>query len=870
MSHILYLGYCDIINYKLRIISKANTNHDFIMKNWLQKLFLLASALFFINFAAVGQTCDTLSNFSGNYQPAVIPVPAPGWGYVSGHNSNLNLAKAEYYNNSGTNTHVHGVIMGFGRAFTTNPLATITATIWDGTGGTPGVVLDQKDVLIQDIMLSVSTFQSYYAEFDEPVALTGTDFFVGFTMTAGTDTVAVVTSTPGNVTFGQSTAWEQQSAGSWFNYNSIASSWGFDATHAMFPVLVTPPTASFTPSNITACENVNVTFDGSTSDNATTYEWIMPGATPSTSTMAMPTVTYSTAGTYDVTLIVVNGCLSDTLIQSSIVEIVNYCPPACDLVTTIGASTPSCFGGNDGFATTQTSGGASPYTYAWSSGSITDTAFALATGNYDVTITDANGCFVIASFAIGNPQQLAATGATTAPTSCNGADGTATAVASGGSGNYTYLWNTVPVQMTATATGLGQGNYTCTVTDGNCTTVVGVSVSDGCAVCALVLNPVVTNASCGLQNGSINPNVTGQNGALTYNWSNGATTSFISGLAAGSYSVTVADAASCVDSATFVLVQSGVVTITMNPTDNFCSSIGAAINTSIGGGATPYTYLWSNGNTTSAITNLMTGTYGVTVTDANGCTANSSVAVTSIANGPSVLTTQTNVRCFGADDGTVNMSITGGNLPYAVFWSPLNISAQNLNGLAAGSYTAVVADQAGCLATTTVVITQPDSITLVGTATPTTASTGTARVNVAGGTPPYTYVWNNGGATQMINSLAIGTYTVTVTDANNCSNTTDVLVQDFTSNTNNINALTNFEVFPNPTNGEFVVRLDFIETTDVQVRIFNMVGQPIMEINVTDNSLNLPINLGEFPVGMYLIMVQTETGRAIKRVMISE
>jgi PKD repeat protein len=841
------------------------------MKNWLQKTFLLASALLLINFVAVGQTCDTLSNFSGNYQPAIIPVPAPGWGYVSGHNNYLDLAKAEYYNNTSSNTHVQGVIMAFGRAFTINPFATITATVWDGTGGTPGAVLEEKDVLIQNLMLSISMFQSYYAKFDAPVALPSNQFFVGFTMTTGTDTVAIVTNTPGNVPLGTGTAWERQSNGNWYNYNNAAASWGFDAAHAMFPVLVTPTEANFTPSNVTACKNVNVTFDGTPSVDAITYEWIMPGATPSTSTLASPTVTYNTAGTYDVTLIVTNGCMSDTLERTNAITIVNYCPPTCNLSTTIITNRPSCFGGNDGFATTQTSGGVAPYNYTWSSGVTNDTAFNLTTGSYTVTVTDANGCFVIASFSIGNPQQLAATGATTAPTTCNGTNGTATAIATGGNGNYTYLWNTMPAQNTATATGLGQGNYACTVTDGNgCITVIGVSVSDGCAGCTLALNPILTNASCALQNGSINPNVTGQSGTVTYNWSNGATTPTISGLAAGIYSVTVSDASNCTDSSTFVLVQSGIVTITMNSTDNFCSAIGASINTSIAGGATPYTYSWSNGATTSAITNLMTGSYSVTVADANGCSTTSSVAVTSIANGPSVMTTQTNVTCFGANDGTVNMSITGGNLPYAVFWSPLNISAQNLNSLAAGSYTAVVADQAGCLATTTIVITQPDSITLVGIATPTTTSTGTAMVNVAGGIPPYSYLWNNTGTTQMINNLVVGTYTVTVTDSKGCSKTTNVVVQDFISNTNNIEALTKFEVFPNPTNGEFSVRLDFTKTTDVQIRIFNIVGQPIIEINATDNSLNLPIDLSEYPVGMYLIMVQTETGRAIKRVMISE
>ncbi len=849
-----------------------NSNNNYlIMKNWIQKLFLLASALFLINASAIGQTCDTLSNFSGNYSPAIIPVPSPGWGYISGHNNYLDLAKAEYYNYTGTNTHIEGVLMAFGYAFTVNPFATIKATVWDGTGGTPGAVLAQKDVFIQSIMSSILSFQAVYVEFDNEIPLTSNSFFVGFTMTSGTDTVAVVTSTPGNVFPGQGTAWEQQSTGNWYNYNNLAASWGFDATHAIFPVMVTPTEAKFTPSNVTACQNVNITFNGTASVNAITYEWLLPGGTPSTSTLANPVVSYAAAGTYDVTLVVTNGCKSDTLARPGMVEIVNYCPPTCNLAVTMIASKPSCFNGTDGFATTATSGGVAPYSYTWSNGQLADTATNLSAGSYTVTVTDANGCFVISSVTVGNPQQLTATGATTAPTTCNGTNGTATAIASGGAGNYTYAWNTMPTQTTATATNLGQGNYACTVTDGNgCVTVIGVSVSDGCATCTLGINPIATNASCNLQNGTINANATGQIGMVTYAWSTGATTPTIANLGAGTYSVTVTDAGSCVDSATVILVQSGSVMITMNPTDNFCSTNGGTISTSIAGGAIPYSYSWNTGQSTSAIQNLTTGSYSITVTDANGCAANSSVAVTSIANGPSVTTSQVNVSCFGAHDAIVNMTITGGNLPYAVVWSPLNVSAQNLNSLAAGTYTAVVADQAGCLATTTVVISQPDSLVLVTTSTPTLSSDGTASVSVSGGTPPYNYAWNNGKITQIIQNLVTGTYTVTVTDAKGCTKIANIVVQDFTSNTNGINTLTAFDVFPNPTNGEFAIKLDFIATTDMTIKVFNMVGQPIYEVNATDKMLFLPINLTNQGAGVYFIMVQTEEGSAVKRILMTE
>lgn len=259
----------------------------------------------------------------------------------------------------------------------------------------------------------------------------------------------------------------------------------------------------------------------------------------------------------------------------------------------------------------------------------------------------------------------------------------------------------------------------------------------------------------------------------------------------------------------------------------------------------------------------------MTVTDANGCTTTSSIAVTSINNAPIISTTQTNVTCFGADDGTVNMSINGGNIPFSVFWSPLNINAQNLNSLAAGSYTAVVADQAGCLATTTIVITQPDSLTLITASTPTTSNDGAANVNVSGGTPPFTFAWNNGGTTQIITDLVTGTYTVTVTDGEGCSNTAEIIVSDFASNTNGIETLKTFDVFPNPSNGQFTVQLDFEERTDAQIQVIDMLGRSVFEQNITEQKVNLPIDL-QTPNGLYFLTIQTESGKAVKRILVNQ
>jgi hypothetical protein len=837
------------------------------MKNSLQKMAVLAVLSFALSTFATAQSCDTLSNFSGNYTPAIIPLPAPSWGYISGHNSTLDVAKAEYFNATSTGTHVNSALMGFGYAFTTNPLSTVTATVWDGTGGTPGAVLGQKAIPIAAIMSTILSFQAYEVVFDNPVPLVSSQFFIGFTMTAGADTVAMITNAPGQVPLGTGTAWERQANGNWYNYNNITNSWGFEATHAIFPILTTPPTAVVTPSNVFACANTNITFDALNSTNTATYEWFFTGGTPATATVIAPTVNYATAGSYNVTLIANGDCLSDTLVLNNAVTI-STCPAMCNLQVTIAANTPTCFNGNNGTATAQILSGMMPYSFAWSNGQTTATATNLAAGNHSVTVTDANNCSIVAAFVLGNAVPITANIATTDPTICNGTNGTATLTAIGGTAPYTFAWSNG--QATATALNLSQGSYVGTITDANgCTQTATALIGDGCSPCVLAVSPLVTNASCGNANGSINANASGATGTPTYAWSNGATSAVVNGLTAGTYTVTVTSG-NCTQTATATVSQTGAVVIGMQPQDNFCSAMSASISTIISGGAAPYTHLWSNGATTASINNLTSGSYSVIVTDANGCAATSSAAVTSIANGPTVTATQVNISCFGANDGTVNTSINGGNLPYAVFWSPLNVSAQNLNSLAAGTYTVVVADQAGCLATTTVVITQPDSIILTTATTPTLSNTGTASVTAAGGTPPFTYLWTGNKTTQTITGLVTGTYSVTVTDAKGCSKTTTATVQDFTSNTNDIAALNRFDVFPNPSNGQFNVRLEFETRTDAQVQIFDLLGQKVFETQVNDLFVNLPIALPNASAGIYFLTVQTKSGKATKRILMSK
>ena len=173
----------------------------------------------------------------------------------------------------------------------------------------------------------------------------------------------------------------------------------------------------------------------------------------------------------------------------------------------------------------------------------------------------------------------------------------------------------------------------------------------------------------------------------------------------------------------------------------FGNSTGS-INLTATGGTAPYTYAWSNNTTQEDPTNLAAGTYTVTVTDANGCTAQTSVTITQPQAGLALSTTQVNVLCFGNSTGSINLTATGGTAPYTYAWSN-NTTQEDPTNLAAGTYTVTVTDANGCTAQTSVTITQPQA----GLALSTTQvnvlcfgnSTGSINLTATGGTAPYTY-----------------------------------------------------------------------------------------------------------------------------------
>lgn len=353
---------------------------------------------------------------------------------------------------------------------------------------------------------------------------------------------------------------------------------------------------------------------------------------------------------------------------------------------------------------------------------------------------------------------------------------------------------TTPAYWSTFATGTNSGTLPASfptqpihVTDAS-GTVLNITTLTGIPACTPTSCPTITvtipsqtNISCfGQTNGAATVNATGGTGPYTYTWMPGSLSGASqTNLAAGSYTVTATDAASCTGTVTVTITQpaSAVSASISSTTPATCGGSNGSATASGSGGTGSLSYSWSpSGGSTATASGLAAGSYTVTVTDANGCTATANTTITN-SGGPTVtISSQTNITCFGLTNGAATVNATGGTGPYTYTWMPGSLSGASQTGLAAGTYTVTAADASTCTGTVTVTITQPSSAVSVSitSTTPTNcgASNGAATASASGGTGTITYSWApSGGSSATANSLAAGTYTVTATDANGCTAT---------------------------------------------------------------------------------------------------
>ena len=495
-----------------------------------------------------------------------------------------------------------------------------------------------------------------------------------------------------------------------------------------------------------------------------TYAWSTGATTPTVEGLA--------AGSYDVDVTDASGCTASATV------VVN--PPAA-LTASANTVDPTCYDAS-GEIEVVPAGGTAPFTYAWTPNvSTTDRATGLVGGTYVIVVGDANGCEMTVTVAFDDTDALALT-LETHQVTCNGAaDAAIRSTLTGGIPPYSYAWSSG--ETTADLAAVTPGTYTLTVTDGNGCTVDATTVV--VEPDALTASVTVTQMVCREDGGGIEAVLAGGTPPYNFAWSDGAGANFYvrTGLPAGTYTLSVTDANGCTATADGVITDVPQMFAAATAIDARCpgEADGSATATGTGGEA-PYSYVWSDGQTTQTASNLAAGNYTVVITDVRGCEKTASVEVENASEGPQVTADITPLDCAGDTSADIDLTVSGGIAPYTFAWDDL-VFTEDRTGLPAGTYEVTVTDANGCEAVETYEIVDPEPLTC--RASPTTnfpdyfhvsafgAGDGAASVAVTGGAGGYTYAWSDGSTGAAAAGLGGGLVSVTVTDASGCTCTHD-------------------------------------------------------------------------------------------------
>lgn len=364
---------------------------------------------------------------------------------------------------------------------------------------------------------------------------------------------------------------------------------------------------------------------------------------------------------------------------------------------------------------------------------------------------------------------------------CSGGEVTLSGEASSTGSNYTYLWTTTdghivsdPTAITIDVDASGEYILKVTNTDNGCTATDAVEVTIDNNV---NYTSTVSQITC---NGAANGSITIDQTDYTYIWSTGATTNSISNLSTGNYQVTVSNSAGCTSTKSFTITQPDVLVATYTGTDaqDADSNDGTATANPTGGTA-PYSYAWSNGGTTQTITNLAPGIYNVVITDANGCTTSGSYSINVQGCTLSASADVNDVTCYGNATGSITLDLSNVTGQATITWSN-GATTSSIENVPAGSYSAVISDEGGCLTVVNAVINQPSEISITDTETIQPScpddQTGSIEITVEGGKGSYGYSWNTGQSGNKIEGVAAGTYTVQITDESGCTVSKDIVL----------------------------------------------------------------------------------------------
>lgn len=351
----------------------------------------------------------------------------------------------------------------------------------------------------------------------------------------------------------------------------------------------------------------------------------------------------------------------------------------------------------NGSVTVAANGGTPPYSYLWQPGNIPGQTLSNAcAGSYTCTVTDAVMATATLVVVLNSPPALAATTTFTPNTCGSSGNGVAAISVTGGTGSYTYSWSPSGI-TTAIATGLPSGSYTCTVWDANgCSISATVNVPNIPAPAVSI--PAWMNVWCfGGNNGGASAVPFSGTAPYTYLWSNADNDSILSSATAGSYTVTLTDAIGCTATQSVVITQPPLLTVgTLSPVpSSYCEGQEVSLSSGPFGGMPPYTFSASPFPSWGTNVEAHNATYTLTITDANGCTATNTIALTPGPNMLALNPVVTNAAC-NQSPSSIAVSPTGGSAPYTYLWTPGNITTSSISNLTPGNYFVYVEDNTGC------------------------------------------------------------------------------------------------------------------------------------------------------------------------------
>ena len=541
--------------------------------------------------------------------------------------------------------------------------------------------------------------------------------------------------------------------------------------------------AKIATDKIVICEGETVTFN-SKSVNADTLIWTFPGGSPYTvpNTPGPHVITYNKAGKYTASLVAkTSKCVSVDEVEIIVLDAPDVTVANVSICSGSSATLKAILKDSTG-----------SYSYSWApdgekTPSITKSP--ATTTVYTVTVSNGGVCTGKATGTI-NVNNKLDVNAGKDTTLCKGA--TLNLNATPYNAAYTYKW-------TASSGNLSDPTiYNPIVTPAATTSyIVHVTSDKGCAgddTITVFIDPVMvpeltsTNVNCNAAcDGKVSVKLTGGTAPYTYSWTGGCTTSVCTELCPGTYTVTVKDKIGCTVESSATISEPDPILLQMSSVSSICGNPnGQATVVATGGNpGSGYTYLWDDakGQTKATATGLLPKRYCVIVKDANGCEKTACIDVTNKPGIHASLLNSLPTTCNGGCDGSAEVTVTGGTLPYSYFWntSPGSQTTPKATGLCAGEYMATVSDAVGCMDTVHVKIQQPDPVS-IEPVPPVTICIGGSTVITAvahGGDGNYTYDWKPESLATtpsiVVSPIVTTDYNLIVKDNKGCSSSPVVI-----------------------------------------------------------------------------------------------